>query len=418
MNPYLVGHRHLIRYGALDLVQGNPQEALNKVLHVLQQGSGPDLCDALMLRLFQSAATNQHGAAAALAGYMRLRWGDEQAARSLASLAPVLTQAPRDQGWTALAGLDWPGLAAAVQAKGEMPVSAPWPDISAGSRPLVVVGMSGGLGNQLFQYGVGLAWARRSGGELCIDTEFYTQVVRDDRRFWLEQFEVDVQIATPEQVERVKDRRHVQDLSILDQVALRGRGDVYLAGFWPSHIYLESVADELAGLYRLRNRHIEDYAKAYVGDLRRHGPVVAVHVRRGDNTEAYNRNNYLLHPPEFYRQAVRRFPPDSVFLVFSDTNLDLEWCRRELRLDYGARVEFSANHSFLFDFAIMRECDGHVLSVSSFSWWAAYLCRNPGQHVVMAVAEQGTGGTGAHYRQAERAPDHWELLAMPPHFCP
>lgn len=146
MNPYLVGHRHLIRYGALDLVQGNAQEALNKVLHVLQQGSGPDLCDALMLRLFQSAATGQHGAAAALAGYMRLRWGDEQAARSLASLAPVLTQAPRDQGWTALAGLDWPGLAAAVQAKGEMPVSAPWPDISAGSRPLVVVGMSGGLG--------------------------------------------------------------------------------------------------------------------------------------------------------------------------------------------------------------------------------------------------------------------------------
>lgn len=66
----------------------------------------------------------------------------------------------------------------------------------------------------------------------------------------------------------------------------------------------------------------------------------------------------------------------------------------------------------------MQECDDHILSVSSFSWWAAYLAERPGQRVVMAAAEQGTGITGAHYRQSERAPPHWEVMVMPPHLCP
>lgn len=422
MTAFTLDDSALVHYAAFDLAENRLDDARGKIGHLLANAAPDSHCDLAMVRVALFLAKGAIPAAHNQAHYMQVRWGAERAAAALAALTAIPGTAADWRNWlprdTADPAAAWARLLHTLEtAVRDLPPSAPWVPHCDGDKPLVVVGMSGGLGNQLFQYGAGLAWARRCGGELRIDTRFYREVVREDRRFWLHHFNVDVQHPSEDELRRVAHRRHEQDLCVLDNTVLTGTGDVHLAGFWPSHIYIEQAADELRAAYTQRNPHVTAYARAYVQDLRRHGRVVAVHVRRGDNTLAYNRNSYLLHHVEYYRQAARRMGEDCVFLVFSDTNLDLEWCRRRLDLLPGARVEFAENHSFLFDFALMSECDDHIISVSSFSWWAAWLARRPGQRVIMAAPEQGTGITGSHYRQWERALPDWEILTMPPELC-
>ena len=58
------------------------------------------------------------------------------------------------------------------------------------------------------------------------------------------------------------------------------------------------------------------------------------------------------------------------FIIFSD---DIEWCKHKFN---GTDVQFSTGNSSIIDFAMMSLCDHHILTRSSFSWWAAWLSKN------------------------------------------
>lgn len=422
MTIQAVSPKELLRMAVGDLMAERTRDAREKTDFVLQNGIGSELCEALILSIFVFLAEGRPSAAKNISTYLGMTWNQSFLDALMPPLAQALAATSFVKRWfkngailesAEWMGANWVGFASRLDSlHSDGQASMPLAFKRAGDRPLAVLGLTGGLGSQMFQYAAGLDWAKRSGAELRIDTRFYRDVQREDRRFWLHQFNTELVEASEEDLSRVDGRKHIQDLTRLDLEFLGGQGDVYLSGFWPSHVYFEGVSNLVSRHFTFRNPHIAQYAKATVGDLRKHGPVVAVHVRRGDNTLAYNRNSYSLHPPTYYRMAAKSFPPDCVFMVFSDTNLDLEWCREKLNLKQDAKVVFSEAHSFLFDLALMIECDHHILSVSSFGWWAAWLGSKTGQRVVVPPAEQGTGVLGAHYRQDERSPPEWQVLRL------
>ena len=97
----------------------------------------------------------------------------------------------------------------------------------------------------------------------------------------------------------------------------------------------------------------------------------AVHVRRGDFV---TNPRHRPCPITFYEQAVeltRAESPSTEFLVFSD---DIEWCRRKLGIPEALYV--TGNPDWL-DLTLMSQCEQHICSNSTFSWWGAFLSTNP-----------------------------------------
>lgn len=402
---------------------GEAEAALAPLEQTLLELDGLESCAPLIVKLHALLRLGHVHQAANIHRYVGLTWDPAVIARSLESveaerrgllagdpdLAPVLAL-----DWEALGARE---LAGRVARADSQPVP-PFPYACAGDRPLVVVRMTGGLGNQLFQYAAALAWARRCGADFHAEISSFNAEHRDHARehdgYWLDQMETALPHATAADLERLRDRHHVQDMRSLDRIFLGGSGDVHLFGYWGSHLYFEPVAAEVARTLQPKSRLLRQYVRDYIASIRQPGSdVVALHVRRGDNKWIGNRNKYKVMHPEFYRRAAALFPDGTTFLVFSDTTLDVEWCKQNIDLGPRYRTFFSELHSTLFDFYLMRECDHAVISNSTFSWWAAWLIENPRKVVIAPAFEQSAGPLYAHLSHDGRTPSDWRTLTLP-----
>jgi hypothetical protein len=108
---------------------------------------------------------------------------------------------------------------------------------------------------------------------------------------------------------------------------------------------------------------------------------VALHVRRGDyvSDPVYSKK-YRVMDVDYYRAAVAQIESrvaDAKLFVFSD---DLDWCREHLAM--LGPTKFVDGGGDLADFRLMSRCSHHIISNSTFAWWAAWLGTHQGQVVV------------------------------------
>ncbi|MEI7945472.1 MAG: alpha-1,2-fucosyltransferase [bacterium] len=101
---------------------------------------------------------------------------------------------------------------------------------------------------------------------------------------------------------------------------------------------------------------------------------VSVHVRRADYLALSA--DAAIHV-DYYRQAaekIRAIEPNPLWVVFSD---DSAWCRQHLTfMEDAVFVDGNMDEPWE-DLRLMSACRHHIIANSSFSWWGAYLGRDP-----------------------------------------
>lgn len=282
----------------------------------------------------------------------------------------------------------------------------PDPDTRPGLSRLVVVRLTGGLGNQLFQYAAArrLALARRT--TLTLDLGWFRHEAPSypaPRAYELECFRLPARtvslspatIARLEQglaarVGRWPSRRirlpviqQNEAWDMIDERVLHGPADVMLLGYWQSERYFQDAAETIRA--ELRLPAAPDARFGQLLEAIESSEAVAVHVRRGDYVsvpQVAERHGTL--PPSYYRQAVNlvaeRTGADARVFVFSD---DPEWAEEHLALELPTNHVGRTDWSAPVDLRLMASCRHHVIANSSFSWWAAWLAERAG-HVVVA----------------------------------
>ena len=273
---------------------------------------------------------------------------------------------------------------------------------------MVIVRISGGLGNQMFQYAAGKACAIRNGCELKVELSAYERPPQGQeapRKFELPVFIEQIPVVTPSELETINRFNHSKIykaynrsrklLSLapaytycqerlpmhFDPTILKSRGGViYADGDWQNEKYFVNIADVLRELFRPKNITADTYNSALSQEMAI-GTSISLHVRRGDYL------NNEIHKPcslGYYQAAIdtignRLQAPR--FYIFSD---DMDWARENLRfgefpclfLDYNTGTE---SYKDLF---LMSCCQHHIIANSSFSWWGAWLNFNENKVVI------------------------------------
>lgn len=266
----------------------------------------------------------------------------------------------------------------------------------------LIVRLAGGLGNQMFQYALGLALVHR-GARVEYDLSWFDGI-RDKnvtpRAFELSQaFNLTPPIADPKLTKHWSDSRMGLLRRAWVRVAGRKRTHVceqdfggfgyhpeiwsihcgYLDGYWQSPDYMAGAEDTIR--QRLIFPEIVDEAnRQYLQTIQR-VQAVAVHVRRGDYLR--DSSGHAPLPISYYRAAIdilRERVEQPVFFVFSD---DGPWARDNLRLGDAVFVHGNEGSAAFRDMQLMSLCRHLICANSSFSWWAAWLHPQPGRQVVI-----------------------------------
>lgn len=256
---------------------------------------------------------------------------------------------------------------------------------------MVIVKITGGLGNQLFQYATGKALAKKLSCELALDLSFYpTQTLR---KYELDKFNIKARIAETKEIslagggndvvsrlmrkfgltsvifpQYIKERESIKYVEKIDQC----KSGAFLDGYWQNPRYFSQIKVELVQEFTPKTS-LSAPALIWKERIAQSSTPVSLHVRRGDYIDNAHTNS--VHGTcglDYYRAAVNKVldtAENPTFYVFSD---DIDWCKENLG-SLGEVVYIDDTQSAIDDLMLMSFCHHHIIANSTFSWWAAWL---------------------------------------------
>jgi hypothetical protein len=289
-------------------------------------------------------------------------------------------------------------------------MKGPMPQLPVTTPARVTVRLSGGLGNQMFQYAFGRAVAESASAPLFLDVSSGFAGDPYGRSVSLSRLPIVAGYRTPElnwfarmAAARRAPCRVVAGLQNLG--AQRGGGEriyrerglfefdpavfaptaaVVYAGYWQHPRYFESVAASLRSELSA-SIPLNDYARGILERIRG-TESVAVHVRNYERADRERfkkrRTDHLTLPPAYYQQALGIMDgkiAQPLCLVFSDdpaVDLSVFGTRSVLRVEARSIGDDVAEQW------LMSQCRHQIVANSTFSWWAAWLNKHPGKCVV------------------------------------
>ncbi|MFH0816512.1 MAG: alpha-1,2-fucosyltransferase [Methanobacteriota archaeon] len=258
---------------------------------------------------------------------------------------------------------------------------------------MIIARLRGGLGNQMFQYALGRHLALKNGAPLLLDlTELESTKLR---KYELGFFNIAAKTISDYQIGHfarwgrnlrlgLDSKRWAEtkeQSKFFDPRVLELRGDVYLDGYWQSEKYFNGIRDTIREDFTFKTE--PDPSNEKMLEQIRRSNSVCLHVRRGDYVADQITNRF--HGTcglDYYREAansIKARVPDAQFFVFSD---DLDWASANMNLDGRSTiVGVNGTDKGVDDMRLMSNCKHFIIANSSFSWWGAWLSKNPGKIV-------------------------------------
>ena len=245
-------------------------------------------------------------------------------------------------------------------------------------QKVVQVAIYYGLGNNMFQYATGLAYALEHNKKLYV----HGDVSQLENAF-------DIQLNKPEHedIPVFKNLEAKQTSFIGDVYAEQDNADgtfkhdryVYLWGLFQNEAYFKKYRKEILKAFRFKNA-MSDKNKQLAHSIKNSNSV-AVHIRRGDYLAPKAAQHVL--SPHYYKLAadyIAKRVKNPHFYIFSD---DMAWVKENIKLPYPHTfVEHNHGDFSYNDMRLMSLCKHNIIANSTFSWWGAWLNENPNKIVI------------------------------------
>jgi hypothetical protein len=264
---------------------------------------------------------------------------------------------------------------------------------------MIIINLSGGLGNQMFQF----AFANNIAKKNNLDVRFSTDLLSIHNGYELfNVFKINMGIARPLDIKKLLGW---QAYGVVRKILSRRIfsflrktnffvepnfhysklhsnficDNSYIHGYWQSYKYFFS-RDEILSIFIFKKNTSRE--NLLLIDRINNSNSVSIHVRRGDY-----QNKYSIHSlcqKEYYDKAINKILslyPNAFFYIFSD---DAAWVGKNFKTisDRKEVVNFNSGFNSFEDMRLMSLCKHNIISNSTFSWWGAYLNTNPKKIVI------------------------------------
>lgn len=279
---------------------------------------------------------------------------------------------------------------------------------------MIIVSLTGGLGNQLFQYAAARSLAAHHKTDMYLDLSFYTPsdllLNTTPREYKLGYFNTINSFPSDEDVVhlslnpftntpkgflyRVLRKLHLyqsslvweRDFTRFDRSFFSTPCDAYLRGYWANEKYFYSIEDVIRKEFT--PKFVPNEKSIQIAEKMSETTSVSIHVRRGDYvTSSSAKTLFYALSSEYYVNAInyltRRLSSIHIF-VFSD---DPIWVKTNLKFDFPATyISHNGIERDYEDLWLMSQCKYHIIANSTFSWWGAWLSLFPDKIVIAPKA--------------------------------
>ncbi|MDD4049999.1 MAG: alpha-1,2-fucosyltransferase [Candidatus ainarchaeum sp.] len=285
---------------------------------------------------------------------------------------------------------------------------------------MIIVRLSGGVGNQMFQYAAAKSLAIAKNTSLEIDINNFKHYTNNFRVYNLNYFNITSKINN-NKIIRIYSNKYVYYLlrktnkfllnfilniyfepkHYFNQNFFDLSKNTYLIGYFQSELYFKSIFKTICSEFKFK----VIFDSLLVDKVKSKPSSVSIHVRRGDylNSKICSEFN-VCNLDYFYKgiNLISKKITNPYFFIFSD---DVMWCKKNLKIPFPHYfVEGDNKDTSLRDLQLMSLCKHNIISNSTFSWWGAYLNQNENK-IVIAPKIWFNHSDKSYYKDI--VPDNW-----------
>lgn len=265
---------------------------------------------------------------------------------------------------------------------------------------MIIVKISGGLGNQLFQYAFGQYAAKILNTTVLCDIKSDLRINNfTPRTLELLNFNLKLSLANEKDICKMRyfstgsfqriERKLTQlypfintkykvEKNFHSEFIHDVKDNCYYDGYWQSFKYLDLNESLLKSQIVLDKYLLKD--KIGLIDKISNSQSVSIHIRRGDYISIkVNSTIFQLCSLDYYFNAINYINslfPNVEYYIFSD---DIEWTRLHFM---GDKYHFMEANEPFEDLYLMSICKHNITANSTFSWWGAWLNKNNDKIVI------------------------------------
>jgi len=267
---------------------------------------------------------------------------------------------------------------------------------------MIIVNLSGGLGNQMFQYALGRNISLKLNTELKFDLSYtrrgelsnyglhvfnIVEAFFDKEEFCKDNcdfkytenaliFKSEFLPMVSASYSYIKEKNFRFDNDILNSL-----DNSYLDGYFQSEKYFLENRRTILSDFTLKNS-IDSNNMEVISTIESNNSV-SMHIRRGDYLNKEVSAILNICDLSYYKRAVDailKLTHSPYFFIFSD---DINWAKENLSfINNISFIDINTGSDSYKDLILMSLCNHNIIANSSFSWWAAWINKNPSKIVI------------------------------------
>ena len=247
------------------------------------------------------------------------------------------------------------------------------------------VKLTGGLGNQMFQFAAGYSIAKKNNVKLSLDLRRFNRR-QDHNGFELQEvFDICSKVNflnNPINVGFINFKEILNNIDITfhnfkephyhytDKILDIPKRSL-LNGYWQSELYFKDYTKEIRKIFNF-SKQLDEKNSLIANEINQNNSI-SIHVRRGDYLLQTN-NNHNVDLKEYYLTTIEKttkFFDNPKYFIFTDDPL---WVAKNFTLNYSFTVvDINRGTDSFYDMHLMSLCKCNIIANSSFSWWGAWL---------------------------------------------